>query len=127
MTKAFVQFVHGLDLCWALKEIPTVGFYREVHDYLKKWPPSSSATRCTIGKLYINMDPKLHHKYQSDCTCQDVVYKFIEKVVTSFYTDVIRPWYVTVQCLQEVGGYSAQIQTLSGKVMEQTEELSVMR
>ena len=35
---------------------------------------------------------------------------------------------MTIQCLQEeVGGYSAQIQALSAKVIEQNEQLSVMR
>ena len=126
-----MQSVHGIDLCWSLKEIPTVGFYRELHNYLKTWPPSSSATKCMIGKFYINMDPELNRKYQSDCTCPDDIYKFIEKVVSSKKHNSTQMSYglgMTIQHLQEeVGGYSAQIQALSAKVMEQNEELSVMR
>ena len=131
LKKAFLQSVHGLDLCWSLKEIPTVAFYRELHSFLIKWPPSSSVAKCTIGQFYINMDPELHRKYHSDCTCPDDIYKFIENIVSSNKHNSTQMSYglgTTIQCLQEeVGGYSAQIQALSAKVLEQNEQLSVMR
>lgn len=44
LKKAFSQSVQDQELCWSLKEIPTVGFYRELHNFLKKWPLSCSVT-----------------------------------------------------------------------------------
>ena len=114
-----------------MNEFPTVGFYRELHDFLKKWSPSCSKSATTIGNFYLSIDPELQHKSTSDNTRPDDIYRYIEKVVTSRKSNSTQMSYginATVQRLQqEVNGYSAQIQVLTAKLLEQGEELSWMR
>ena len=67
--------------CWSLREIPTIGFYRELFHFLRKWPVSQFATKTAIGKLFVEIDPELQKKSAS--SRPDNVYRFIEKIVTS--------------------------------------------
>ena len=114
---------------WSLSEIPIVGFYRQLHHYLKRWPLSRSATKTMIGKFYISIDPELQTK--SICTRPDNVYQFIERVASSkkpCSTPMSYGLRVTIQHLQnEVKGCSTEVQELTTKVCEQEEELSAMR
>jgi len=59
LKEAFSQSAEDRESCWSLNKIPTIGFYRELHHLLKKWPPSCSATKTAIGKFYIQIDPEL--------------------------------------------------------------------
>ena len=114
---------------WSLSEVPIVGFYRQLHHYLKRWPPSRSATKSTIGKFYISIDPELQTK--SICTHPDNVYQFIDRVASSkkpCSTLISYGVRVTIQHLRdEVKGCSTEVQELTTKVCEQEEELSAMR
>ena len=55
LQRAFLQCIEKQrDLCWTLNDKPvTIGFYRELHKYLRKWPPSRSATKTTVGRFYL--------------------------------------------------------------------------
>ena len=114
---------------WSLSEVPIVGFYGQLHHYLKRWPPSRSATKSTIGKFYISIHPELQTK--SICTCPDNVYQFIDRVASSkkpCSTLISYGLCVTIQYLRdEVKGCSTEVQELTTKVFEQEEELSAMR
>jgi len=35
LKETFSQSVEDWELCWSLKKIPTVGFYRELHNFFK--------------------------------------------------------------------------------------------
>ena len=83
LKKAFSQSVPDQELCWSLKEIPTVGFYRELNNFLKKWPLSCSVTETAIGKFYICIDPELHRISAADCEQPVSIYHLIEKAVSS--------------------------------------------
>ena len=62
LRKSFLRSASGLDLQLGLEEIPTLGFYRELHNFLKRCPVSNGETKSTIGKFYIAIDPNLHKK-----------------------------------------------------------------
>ena len=111
---------------WLLRETPTVGFYRERHNFLRKWPVSRSITKVAIGRFYICIDPQLYHK--SMCGRPDNVYQFIERVALSdrpFSTPMLYGHDKTVKRLhKEVHMYSDEVKELSSKVMAQQEELT---
>ena len=114
---------------WSLSEVPIVGFYRQLHQYLKRWPPSHSAAKSTIEKFYISIDPELQTK--SICTRPDNVYQCIDRVASSkkpYSTPMSYGLRVTIQHLQdEVKGCYIEVQELTTKVCEQEEELSAMQ
>ena len=63
-------------LSWHLRGIPCVGFYKDLHPYLKKWPRSLSAAKSMIGRFYIAIDKSLQVK-----GCRpDNAYRFIERI-----------------------------------------------
>ena len=130
LKEAFSQSVEDQELCWSLTKIPTVGFYRELHNFLKKWPSSRSATKTAIGKFYIQIVPELCIKSTTSCR-PDNIFQFIEKVAFSskpHSTLMSYGTHATIQLLQnEVRGCSTEIQELSAKVMEQEQELSAMK
>ena len=49
------QFESGV-LTWSLKDIHTVGFYKHLHPYLKKWHFSRCMTKTHIGRYYTAID-----------------------------------------------------------------------
>ena len=118
-----------VDVRWSLKEIPTVGFYRELHNFLRKWPQSCCLTKITIGKFYICIDPELRQK--SMCSRPDNVYQFIERIAVSNKPSsaaMIYNKYAALKHLQsKVDAYSTEIQELSSKVMAQEKELTEMK
>ena len=66
-------------LSWHLRGIPCVGFYKDLHPYLKKWPRSLSAAKSMIGRFYIAIDKSLQVK-----GCRpDNAYRFIERIAFS--------------------------------------------
>jgi len=130
LKEAFSQSAEDQESCWSLNKIPTIGFYRELHNFLKKWPSSHSATKTAIGKFYIQIDPELRIKSTTSCR-PDNIFQFIEKVAFSSKPHSMLMSYgthATIQLLQnEVRGCSTEIQELSAKVMEQEQELSAIK
>ena len=109
-----------------LKETPTVGFYRELHIFLKKWPVSRALTKVSLGRFYVSIDPQLYSKGM--CGRPDNVYQFIERVVSSD-RDLSAPMsyghIATVERLRkERCVCSNEVEELSTKVKEQQEEIT---
>jgi len=131
LKEAFSQSAEDQESCWSLNKIPTIGFYRELHNFLKKWPPSCSTTKTAIGKFYIQIDPELHRKLASDSQHPVCIYQFIEKAASSNASHSTLMSYglpATIQHLEvEISGCSTQIRELSAKVKERDDELSMMR
>ena len=115
--------------CWTLHQIPTVGFYRELFYFLRKWPLSHLATKTAIGKFFVQIDPELQKKSES---CRpDNVYRFIEKIVKSDRLHSVPMNYSlhgTIRHLQtEVKQSSAHLQDLKTLVTKQEIELFKLR
>ena len=129
MKRVFSQSIQDQELCWSLKETPTVGFHRELHNFLKKWPLSCSVTKTAIGKFYTRIDPELRRISTAGYKQPVSVYHFIEKAVSSNESSSMLMSYPTaIQHLEiEVSGCVTQIQELSVKVRKQDEELTMMR
>ena len=62
---------------WALSNTPTIGFYRELHSYLK----GLQLSKTMIGKLYAAIDCNFQEK-RSTCR-EDNVHRFVDKIVSS--------------------------------------------
>ena len=118
-----------IDVGWFLKETPAVGFYRELHMFLKKWPLSQTMTKVALGRFYLSIDPQLYCK--GTCGRPDNVYQFIERVVSSdraFSSPMSYGHNATVRRLvKEKCVYSNEVEELSSKVKEQQEELIKMK
>ena len=97
----------------SLSEVPIVGFCRQLHHYLKRWPPSRSVTRSMTGKFYISIDPEL--QTNSICTRPDNIGPF-DRVASSenpCFTLISYGLRITIQLLQdEVKGCSTKVQEL---------------
>lgn len=67
----------GKATAWSLSgRIPTIGFYRALHHYLKQ---HFKATKTAIGKLYCGIDSNLKEKGSR----LDNMYRFVERVISS--------------------------------------------
>lgn len=68
----------GKATVWSLSgRIPTIGFYRALHHYLKQ---HFKATKTVIGKLYCGIDSNLKEKGSRP----DNIYRFVESVISSW-------------------------------------------
>ena len=118
-----------VDLKWSLNETPTVGFYREPHTFLKKWPISHGITNIAIGRFYICIDPELSQT--SMCDRPDNVYQFIERVTFSTKPSSAPMTYgqhgVVRRLKKEVNVCSSEIQELSSKLAAQQKEICEMK
>lgn len=128
MKEAFLQSSQNR-ICWSLSQIPTVGFYRELHNYFRKWPPSRSVTKTAVGKFYISIDPELQRK--SISSRPDNIFQFIQKIASSDKSHTAPMSYglhATVDHLQtELSECSDEIQGLSAEVKKRDQELSAMK
>ena len=62
---------------WSLSDkIPTIGFYRALHHYLKQ---QFKATKTAIGKLYCGIDVNLKEKGSRP----DNIHRFVERIISS--------------------------------------------
>lgn len=114
-----------VDVKWSLNEIPTVGFYRKLHNFLRKLAASHGITKIAVGRPYVSIDPELRRKRM--CSRPDNVYQFIERIALSDKPNSATMQYGEreLKCLQkEVESYSSEVQDLSLKVMEQQKELT---
>ena len=82
LQNAFLQCLEGeQDLCWTLSIPVTVGFYRDLHHYLRQWPPARSATQKTVGRFYLLID--VHFQSKKMASRPDNVYTFVQRVAES--------------------------------------------
>ena len=78
LAEVFIHLKNGRkgETTWKLQCIPNVGFYQNLHVFLKRWTLTKSANKTLIGQLYIAIDPTLQAKgYRPDN-----IYRFIERV-----------------------------------------------
>ena len=81
LAEVFTHLKNGRkgEAAWKLQCIPNVGFYQNLHVFLKRWILTKSANKTLIGQLYIAIDPTLQAK-----GCRpDNVYRFMERVAGS--------------------------------------------
>ena len=71
----FNQVLEGREPEWHLKGITEIQFYRELHQFLKKWPVSYRSTKKTIATFYCAIDPNL----KARGIRVDNVYRLIER------------------------------------------------
>ena len=82
LQKAFLQCLEGGQvLCWTLAKPVTVGFYRDLHQYFRQWPPARSATQKTVGRFYLLID--VHFQSKKMASRPDNVYTFVQRVAES--------------------------------------------
>ena len=61
---------------WKLNGIPSIGFYRTLHTYLKRQP---NITKMLIGKFYTTIDCN----FQEKGSRPDNIYRFVENIAAS--------------------------------------------
>ena len=64
---------------WIVVGIPTIGFYRALHNFLKRWPVTKSLTKTSIGRFYIAIDDNLRKSGGRP----DNVYRYVERIAFS--------------------------------------------
>lgn len=130
LQKAFLHCLEGQnDLDWTLRKPVTIGFYRDLHSYLRHWPPAQSATKTTVGKFYLLVD--MNFKTGRMSARPDNVYRFVQKVADSTRSR-LEPMYYgmdkTIEQLENVVcGYQEDLETMSHKASEQQEALEEMK
>lgn len=103
-----VQTQKNGSLSWCLRGVPNVGFYQQLHRFMKKWPLSHSSTKVAIGRFYIAIDKNLQAKgYRPDNA-----YRFIERTVRSNQLPTV---------LMNYGLEDNQVKTMQTEVKECSE------
>lgn len=125
---SFIQCSEGETyLCWMLDKPVTLGFYRELHKYLKKWPTSHSATKTTVGRFYLLIDSNFQTKRIS--SRPDNIYAFIQRLVDSRKPDSDIMSYgsaVDKAADEMVTFYKNNLERMSSKVSNQQKDLSCL-
>ena len=105
----------------------TVGFYRDLHHYLRQWPPAHSATKTTVGRFYLLVDVNFESGRMSKRP--DNIYTFVQKVADShrLSSEPICMDNTVEQLKSVVCGYQEQPKIMSHKVSEQQEALEEMK
>ena len=121
LQRAFLESAEGqAELCWTLDMPVTVGFYRDLHKYLQKWPLSRSASKATVGRFYVMID--YNFQRQRISSRPDNIYSFIQRVADSSKPQSELMSYGadhTVKHLQSVvSGYQNDLEVMSEKVSE---------
>jgi len=110
----------GSQPLWSLSYVPTIGFYRALHHFLKTWSVSSSMTKVDIGRFYIVIDQHLKRKGSRPYS----IYRFIENVVTSSKASTDTITYgkdYTMDSLQ------SEVANLKIKLQEKEDEMKALR
>ena len=124
MQRAFLQCLEGNDcLDWTLTKLVTIGFYRDLHRYLRHWPPARSATKTMVGRFYVLVDKNFKH--EKPLARPDNVYIFVQNVATSTRSG-LEPMYYgmdrKIKNLENVAcGCKNKIKEITHKVSEQQE------
>lgn len=128
MQRAFVESCKGTDLCWSLHKPVTVGFYRALHSYLRKWPTSRSATKSAVGNFYTLIDLKFQKTVSSR---PDNVFMFVQRVASSSKPDSDMMDYgidAKVHHLQSVvREYRGNLEEMTARIEEQEKELQTIK
>lgn len=130
LQRAFLQCLNGQeDLCWSLTKHVTIGFYRDLHRYLKQWPPARSATKTTVGRFYLLMDRNFQSRKIS--SRPDNIYMFVQRITDSCKLNSEHMQYGSdktavkqLKCI--VSGYQEDLDVMSQKVSEKQKALEEM-
>ena len=123
----FLQVCEGdSDLFWKVEQPVSTGFYRELYNYLCKWP--KSATKTTIGKFFISIDPNFQHR-TSDRPSN--VYMYVQRLALSSKPHSEPMSYGIERTVQKlrfvVNGYQSDLQEMSEKALKQQKDLQSMK
>ena len=129
LQKAFLQYLEERqDLCWTLTKPVSVGFYRDLHRYLRQWPPSRSATKTTVGKFYLFVDVNFKCKRMS--SRPDNIYMLVQRVADSCKLNSEPMYYGLDNTVEQLKGavssYQEDLELMSEKVTKQQEALEEM-
>ena len=130
LQKAFLQCLGGRrDLCWVLTKPVTIGFYRDLHQYLRQWPPAHSASKTAVGTFYLLID--VNFKTRRMSSRPDNIYSFVQRVIGDSSKSPSEAMHYgtdnTVQQLKSlVSGYQNDLEEMTLKVTEQQKELEEM-
>jgi hypothetical protein len=133
LQNAFLQCVgnqKGSVLCWKINKgvTVTVGFYRELHIYLQKWPPSSSSTKSTVGRFYLSIDCNFERRVSIR---PDNIYSFVHRLAysTKLSSDPMSYNFDnTIKHLQSVvSSYQVNLEQLSVKLSKQEDDVHDMQ
>ena len=107
------------DCSWKLHDTPTIGFYRQLHTYLKS---QHNLSKVTIGRFYSAIDCN----FQQKGSRPDNTYRFVENIVSSerqsdssmlYNIPVLRSTSsILKQCSQQVQGLDVECAKLRSKV-----------
>ena len=127
LQRAFVQCLKGQkDLCWTLTRPVTVGFYRDLHRYLRQWPSARSATKTTVGTFYSLVDVNFKSTNRPDN-----IYMFVQRVIDSQRLSSEPMYYGKDNAVEQlksvVCDYQEDLKIMSQKVSEQQEALQEMK
>lgn len=129
LQRAFLQCLEGQqDLCWTLTRPVTVGFYRDIHRYLRQWPPAQSATNATFGCFYLLIDVNFRSRRMAKRP--DNIYMFVQKIADSDRLSSDPMYYgvdSTVKQLQSaMCGYQEDLEAMSHEVSKHQEALKTV-
>ena len=130
LQEAFLQCLGGQNnLCWTLTKPATIGFYRDLHQYLRQWPPARLASKTAVGKFYLLIDVNFQIRRMS--SRPDNIYSFVQRVADSCKSASEPMHYgidTTVRELKSVvSGYHNSLEVMSQKVCEQQKELEEIK
>lgn len=130
LQKAFLQCLEGQeDLCWTLTKPVTVGFYRDLHRYLRHWSPARSATKATVGRFYLLVDANFKSRRMS--RRPDNIYMFVQRITDSHRLSSDPMYYGMDNTVEElkstVCGYQGELKTMFHKVSKQQDALEEMK
>ena len=110
---------------WQLQEIPNVGFYQQLHSFVKKWYLTCNATKATVGLVYLSIDSNLREKGGRP----DNIYRFVDKL-SDKKPAIPMPYchFAAVNTMKrEITKCNEHIQALSTEVSELREQLQQSR
>ena len=110
-------------LQWTLKGIPEIGFYQELHQFLKRWSVTRGKTKQAVGKFYIAIDQNLKNRG----TRADNVYRLIERVCQSKQPSTSLMSYGPDQAAADVKVMRTQLKECTKQVEEMTSEYNELK
>lgn len=108
---------------WELNGIPSIGFYRALHTYLKR---QLRSTKVLIGRFYATIDRNFREKGSRP----DNIYRFVERIVAS-KRQSDEPMVYNIQVIKEIKSQlkkcSEQIDELHAECTELRQKFEISR
>lgn len=128
LQQAFIRFSEGKsDLCLRIEQPLTVGFYRDLYNYLHKWSLSKTASKTTIGRFFLAIDPNFKYRVSNR---PDNIYLYVERLAKSRKPHSEHMSYGIEQTCKKlqsvVNDYHCNLQQMSDAMLKQQEDLRQM-